>query len=357
MQLTSEGKRLLVLSGPSWLAWDLSENRLVPLPLAGNFTTASPDGTRFARLVDQTCEVWKATDTEQPSRRLKVVDGKLGEARFSPDGSLLAVRAAERSFGKASMHVWNVGTRDEVANGTFGTCFTWSRDGKKLATTDGLGTLFVFDFALGESLPPIAGRGGEMTTMIGSPVAFSPDGARLLWILDSGTVCVMDLETRKVRTIGKTTPNDFTATAVWFPLVLWSPDGKTIVDARLRTVRLFDSSDAGKVVAELRGHTKPITAVLYSSDGKTLITASEDNTIRFWDAATGRHRGTLLLFGPDQWVALSPEGHYRASPGAEKNLFFVAYPEKGDPEETNVEQFAKKHGWKNDPNKVRLLAP
>lgn len=65
----------------------------------------------------------------------------------------------------------------------------------------------------------------------------------------------------------------------------------------------------------LKGHTNAVLGLAYSPDGKTLVSASSDATVRLWDSATGRARMVLRGHAAPWDVAFSPDGKRIASGG------------------------------------------
>ncbi|MDJ0772399.1 MAG: AAA-like domain-containing protein, partial [Mastigocoleus sp. MO_167.B18] len=63
---------------------------------------------------------------------------------------------------------------------------------------------------------------------------------------------------------------------------IFSSDGKRILTTSDdNTARIWDRN--GKELAVLKGHTYRVNSAIFSSDGKHILTASEDNTARIWD--------------------------------------------------------------------------
>ena len=94
----------------------------------------------------------------------------------------------------------------------------------------------------------------------------------------------------------------------------FSPDGKTLVSAGIdKTVRLWDVA-AGKERRTLRGQAERVFRVAFSPDGKTLA-CGDGNTVRLWDVATGMQRTALGGLNGVRGLAFSPDGRTLAVGG------------------------------------------
>src|SRR6266545_3453171 len=79
--------------------------------------------------------------------------------------------------------------------------------------------------------------------------------------------------------------------------LLFTPDGKTLISgSEDKTIRLWDTA-TGKQRATLKGHTRSVNSVAFSPDGKTLASCGVDGTIRLWDSTTGKERAVLPCGG------------------------------------------------------------
>ena len=94
----------------------------------------------------------------------------------------------------------------------------------------------------------------------------------------------------------------------------FSPDGHRIVTGSDdNTARVWDAR-SGALIWTLQGHQARVIRVSFSSDGTRLLTASSDGTARLWDATTGRLVKLLRMVDPGvppssiRDAAFSPDG-------------------------------------------------
>src|SRR6185295_15965963 len=98
---------------------------------------------------------------------------------------------------------------------------------------------------------------------------------------------------------------------------VFSPDGLRVLTASDdNTARAWDAS-SGKLLTELRGHSSPVLSAVFSPDGLRVLTASKDNTARIWDASSGKLLAELrghssfvrrAVFSPDGLRVLTASG-------------------------------------------------
>ena len=91
----------------------------------------------------------------------------------------------------------------------------------------------------------------------------------------------------------------------------FSPDGKYIVTASDdNTARVWDAK-TGEPVTEPLKHEDSVNSAQFSPDGKYIVTASYDYTARVWDAKTGEPvTESLRHEGPVYSAQFSPNGKY-----------------------------------------------
>jgi WD40 repeat protein/tRNA A-37 threonylcarbamoyl transferase component Bud32 len=132
----------------------------------------------------------------------------------------------------------------------------------------------------------------------------SPDGLTAAVGFERG-IQLLDLRSGNVRTV----TGGLFGSPNW---VLFSPDGKTLVSTNFdKTVTRFDV-ESGAPLETLRGHSNSVQQPVFSRDGKTLYTVSHDGTAIAWDLTGDRKLGRRFQFTGDR---ISSPGGYDGHPG------------------------------------------
>ncbi len=158
----------------------------------------------------------------------------------------------------------------------------FSPDGSRLASASELGTIWLWELSTGNLLTTlIQHEAGVDELSVGwnnkIGLAFSPNSTLLASGGMDGQVMVAEVGTNP-------NPLIFKERHAWRVKVLvFSSDGKHLVSgSRDNNIRLWDV-ETGTAFTILSGHVGEVTALALSADGTTLISGSIDGTILLWD--------------------------------------------------------------------------
>jgi WD40 repeat protein len=143
----------------------------------------------------------------------------------------------------------------------------------------------------------------------GLPYAISPDGSAIAAGGFRGQLQVFEMRDGSQRFSIKSTEE--------IPMsVAFSPDNSTIATSAGYSdsvIRLWDAH-TGKAIGSLEGHRGWVSGLVFTPDGKLLISSAADQTIRLWDWATVKPAGVLRgHLAEVDGLALAPDGQTLAS--------------------------------------------
>jgi WD40 repeat protein/serine/threonine protein kinase len=143
-------------------------------------------------------------------------------------------------------------------------------------------------------------------TSLEDVACFAPDGKRIV-VFSSG-IRILDATsgTELARSEGSDVwvQNWKLRQAVLSP---FSPDGKKLLAYGKEGLGLLDVQ-TGKQLVAFRGHSGAVMSALFSTDGRFVVTASDDQTARVWDAATGKEVHLLRHKASVQFAVMTPDG-------------------------------------------------
>jgi WD40 repeat protein/serine/threonine protein kinase len=284
----------------------------------------SRDGTRLATLSQKLDDGSRQARVWDPAtgREVCVIGGLHGEVSslaLSPRGTRLATTGPP----PAPAQFWDAGSGKELRRlpgyAVRWEADPWSPDGKYLwgearsSSTSTESLARAWDAETGEQILTAKPRGRKFDALV-----WSPTGSRLAG-LENGTV--------KVWNLGRPEQS-----ALPDPGGLWSPDGRRLLAHsggvaqldRIRfgpglvglpsglddRIRITDVA-TGKVNSFAVHGGGAVGAVAWSRDGKRLVTASADRTLKVWDAASGARQLTLHGHDSPVWNAWWGAGDQR----------------------------------------------
>ena len=214
------------------------------------------------------------------------------------------------------------------------TACVFSADGTSLvaAQSDAILVLSTRDGTVERTLKP----DGQRVTSI----ALSPDGT-LLAVAggvpgESGRVLLVEWKSGRV-VAAEGNFRDVTTS------VSFSPDGKTLAaagaDATVGHFSILAAPPRLRPMRRLEGHAGPVLSVVIGSEGKVVVTASADRSIKVWDARDGTLKRTLTNHAaavnclasrpPPRGVGADESPPFSCASGADDHTVRVWQPNSG----------------------------
>jgi WD40 repeat protein/DNA-binding SARP family transcriptional activator len=335
VEFSRDGRRVAT-GGVDGLArtWEVSRGKLrEALTLRGHTKpvgSVSFDraGTRLVTLAQPSGEarVWDVT----PAGRGEVLTlpgprtDWHADIAFTPDGHRLIASSGR----EGTVRVWSIDTGAEVlvldqhartdapVRAVIG--IDVSPDGSRIATAGADGSARIFDSETGRQLVVVRGRhcvrGGLCVI---NRAVFSPDGSRIATTGWDASVRIFDAATgRQLRVLRGHEPGGFGT----YP-VAWSPDGTRLLSTAPDGTRIWDSRTWRQLLA-LPPSGGPGASAAWSPDGRQVLTESGIGPV-VWDASSGERLRTLETSAASSDMEFSRDGSLLANTTVDERGFAI----------------------------------
>jgi len=292
------------------LAWITSD-------VDARLVRALPDGKHLATLgIGAVSVVLIETKTGEIEAELKPGHGTISSLDTSTDGKLLASlsQQADEATDQVTtkIAIWDIATQKlmhEILTDHNISSIRFGADNNSLV---GLGAaeILVWDIS-GAGVPAPRVVSVDDTAL---PVDYAPK-KHLAALASVDKVVIVDVDTgARLRTLSPLSDK--------IRLLSFSPDGGLlVVGTESGKLVVYDTAD-GTMKYDFSEQQSALPDFLtFSPDGKTLG-AGGYRDWRFWNLKDGKLLGALVLYQPDEWVALDAENNFDASPGAMSRLFW-----------------------------------
>jgi WD40 repeat protein len=230
---------------------------------------------------------------------------------FSPDGQTLASAGAD-----SNIEIWSVSTGQLLKNFTLKEAksifsLVYSPDGQTLASLSndnisGGKSLEWWSLATGKGTNGMAGATSVAFRFDGKAIAVAGDGS-------CGMGVPLHIYDQSL-TLTDDDPSLSPISVSFSTALAFSADGKMLIVGNGSELQVW-SATKPTLLRSLGEHDKIITYTAFSADGKTVVSASADDTVKVWDWSQGREFFSTTALQTPQLIAtaLSPNGKYIAT--------------------------------------------
>lgn len=136
--------------------------------------------------------------------------------------------------------------------------------------------------------------------------------------------------------------------------VTYSPDGKIIASTLGYDFALWNAK-TGDLIHKFEGHRKNVTSICFSTDGKWMVSASEDNQIKVWNISMGALLTTLNEHTSFvESLDFSPSGNEFISASLDGTVKIWTFPKLQELIDDNQRKLCKRHLNAEDRRKYYL---